>query len=97
VLKELLLGVDIGLFTYLIFLYLKIKRIEIQKKIDNILANNIPSNELKDSVLNIRGRLAQNLGKRYKPLSEILKQEFKYLSIFLLIYNITVAIVYIIS
>ena len=96
-LKEILIGIDIGLFIYILFLYIRIKKVEVQEKIDNLLADSIPDGELKGRLLNARKRVVQDLGERYKPLSVMLRQELKYLSLFLLIYNIIIAIMYLLS
>ncbi len=92
-LKELLMGIDIGLFIYFLFLYIKVKKVKIQEKINNTLIDTFLNDNMKNKVIDVKAQLVQRLGKKYKPLSEVLRQELKYLSLFLVIYNIVVVII----
>ena len=92
-----LLAIDIGLLVYFLVLYLQVKRMEVREKISNALIESILSDDTREKVLDTRRQLLQRLGKRYKPLYELLGQQLRYLSVLLLVYNITVGVYFLFS
>ena len=91
------MAIDIGLLVYFLVLYLQVKRMEVREKISNALIESILSDDTREKVLDTRRQLLQRLGKRYKPLYELLGQQLRYLSVLLLVYNITVGVYFLFS
>lgn len=70
---------------------------EVRERIDNVLIECILGGDMKEKVLDMRRQLLQRLGKRYKPLRELLGQQLRYLSVFLLVYNIAITVYFLFS
>lgn len=76
-----MLAIDIGLLAYFLVLYLRVKRMEVREKISNALIKSILGDDMREEVVDTGRQLLQRLGKRYKPLHELLGQQLRYLSI----------------
>ncbi len=91
--SDLLIGVDIGLLVYYFSIILKIKKLSMKEEIDNIMLENILQDEETRAELKEKQTgIWKQFNGRYKPKHELLKVELKYLTLFLILLNLSILI-----
>jgi hypothetical protein len=93
-LLDLLIGIDIGLLIYYLFIFLKIKKLQLKDMLDSIVLDNLFQDrelkvDFKEKYRNIMKGIDDG---SYMPKQELLKMEFKYLTWFLVLYNLFILI-----
>jgi|GEM_PF-5697706 len=91
--SDLLIGVNIGLLVYYFSIILKIKKLSMKEEIDNIMLENILQDEETRAELKEKQTgIWKQFNGRYKPKHELLKVEIKYLTLFLILLNLSILI-----
>jgi len=95
--KDIMIGVDVGLLVYILFLYLKLRRTKLKEKINEVLMENLLENkELKNKVIGIQNELIKK-SNNIKPSSDLLRTQLKYTMLFLITYNFMLAIIFLLK
>lgn len=95
--KDIMIGVDVGLLVYILFLYLKLRRTKLKEKINEVLMENLLENkELKNKVIGIQNELIKK-SNNIKPSSDLLRMQLKYTMLFLITYNFMLAIIFLLK